>query len=690
MSEIIHFEPNSKLTAKANLSEFIALCRDRLTALGREINFEENTWNVSGAIKRKGRKGVMRLHFTRDASLQNLRTDCMAEPFLSFSKAYIRYQHAMQPVQSINTRLAILRVLEASLVELGLGSQPTECTPEVFNHVAQRLQQTYTANSAYGMGAQLEVLADFMARKCLLSVPLTWRNPIKRPVAAYIRVGQDFDNHRNSKLPSEAALRALPEIYRAAREPAHVLVTSVLAILCSAPDRINEVLLLDENCEVSERIPSTGEMAYGLRWFSSKGADPMIKWVINSMADVIIEAVSKIRMISEEARNVARWYENNPGKMFLPSELEHFRGRNRLSMPELGEILFSDKVARQVPGIWCNNHGIPIFKEKNRRSVAFVDVEQKILSMLPVDFPMVNTARGLRYSSALCVTMRNTLHAARTPYRCVIESIGYDDIANRLSTSYGGGEFSIFAKFGYTEDDGSPIHLKTHAFRHFLNTLAQAGGLSQLDIARWSGRKNIYQNEVYDHVSDRDIIKLLRQTVCDKDLTLTANVDFGNKAILSREEFAKLKVPTAHTTEFGFCIHDFSMLPCQIFRDCLNCDEQVCLKGDSVREKNIRRHRDETRALLLRAEQAQSEGDMGADRWVAHQQITLSRLEQLCAILDDPMVPSGAVIQLSKIIPASKITAAQARRNIRHQELQEKYSIKSVLDHVNGDERDPS
>ena len=54
---------------------------------------------------------------------------------------------------------------------------------------------------------------------------------------------------------------------------------------------------------------------------------------------------------------------------------------------------------------------------------------------------------------------------------------------------------------------------------------------------------------------------------------------------------------------------------------------------------------------------------MGANRWVEHQRKTLERLDQLCSILEDPRVPKGAVIQLSGIVPASRLEqAAQGRK----------------------------
>jgi hypothetical protein len=222
----------------------------------------------------------------------------------------------------------------------------------------------------------------------------------------------------------------------------------------------------------------------------------------------------------------------------------------------------------------------------------------------------------------------------------------------------------LFDKYEFAEDDGSSIRVTTHQFRRYLNTLAQAGGLSQLDIAKWSGRKDIRQNRAYDYQSDRDILALVRSAVGDPTKSIGPLARIEPSALIPRDEYARLKVPTAHTTEFGFCVHDFSMLPCQIHRDCLNCDEQVCIKGDAVKEANIRRQREETQELLQNALAAVTEGYAGANRWVTHQQLTLARLNELCSILDDPNVPIGTVIQPSNVVPASRLEQALRERSL--------------------------
>ncbi|MGV8617755.1 hypothetical protein ACV36Q_32005, partial [Pseudomonas aeruginosa] len=57
--------------------------------------------------------------------------------------------------------------------------------------------------------------------------------------------------------------QALLKVCPPADEPPYVLVSSIAAILCAAPDRINEVLLLPVDCEVRQK-QSDGSEAYGI------------------------------------------------------------------------------------------------------------------------------------------------------------------------------------------------------------------------------------------------------------------------------------------------------------------------------------------------------------------------------------------------------------------------------------------
>ena len=663
MADIIHFTPRAELDAEGNLRGFIEVCRNQLTAFGKHLRFEEDVWDVTDALDLKAKRGKQRLVFSTWATV-NQRAPCsMADPFLSFAKAYMRYQHALRPTKSVGCRVAALRALEAALLEFGSCPDPTAVSPQTLNRASQLISEGLSSAVAYRVGGQLEMVAGFLVDQRILNVPVRWRSPIRRPRDT-VRVGKEFDEQRSAKLPSPASLDALGKVFQLASEPLDVLVSSVAAILCSAPDRINEVLHLEVDCEVAQKVPSTGATAYGLRCCPSKGADPMVKWIVASMASVVQDAVGKIRRLTQDARAIATWYEEHPGRLFLPQHLEHLRHNARLSMAELGEVLFTRPPTNSQVHQWCRNHVVKIAGAPRNSSVAFVDVERVIVAMLPRGFPIANAERRLKYSNALCLVQRNALHPTRGTYRCAVYLVSQGDIGSRLGGGSEFGKASIFDRFGFREDDGSPIRINTHQFRHYLNTLAQTGGMSQLDIAKWSGRVEVSQNKVYDHQSDRDILALVRHAVGDERRMFGPLATAHKVALIPRNELARLKVQTAHTTPFGYCIHDFTMLPCQIHGDCLNCDEAVCIKGDAVKEADIRLQREETRALLKEAESADAEGYAGANRWVAHQKLTLSRLDQLCAIFDDPQVPVGAVIQASGIVPASRLEQAANRRRL--------------------------
>ncbi|MBN0091555.1 integrase, partial [Pseudomonas aeruginosa] len=110
-------------------------------------------------------------------------------------------------------------------------------------------------------------------------------------------------------------------------------------------------------------------------------------------------------------------------------------------------------------------------------------------------------------------------------------------------------------RFGFVEPDGSPIVVTSHQFRHYLNTLAQAGGLSQLDIAKWSGRRDVRQNEAYDHVTSEQMLQKIRGAVGEEQM-FGSLAELPKKVMIRRDEFARLVIPTAHTTDLGYCIHD--------------------------------------------------------------------------------------------------------------------------------------
>ena len=645
MVELIVFQPKAELDAAENLQGFIESCRNNLTVFGVNLPFDENVWDISDSINLKGHGNKRhRLFFSNFDAVDANSPTPMVEPFLSFSKAYFRYMQGFNPINGTGPRLVALRALEAALRESGGDANPVRSDVHVFNRAAQMVVDKYSPSAAYRHGGQLEMISDFLCDNKLATVSVRWKNFIKRPTDT-ARVGKEFDERRSEKMPTQAALDALPEIFLRAVEPVDVIVSSVAALLCASPDRISEVLSLPLDCEVRQKNSKTGIEAYGLRWWPAKGANPMIKWIVPSMVGVVQDAISKIRKVTDESRRIAKWYEDKPSSIYLVSECEYLRNQEWLSMPELATIL--GMADRSSASNWCRSNQIQGVKSSTGVNVLFSDVEKAVIRMLPSNFPFMNKVANFKYSESLFVVRVNELGTQRNTHHCMIESISINQVNTGLGGRVSFGFASIFTKHGYVEPDGSDIKITTHQFRHYLNTLAQAGGLSQLDIAKWSGRKDIRQNAAYDHVTPRQMIQKIRDAVGGDSVMFGPLAEISKKTLLPRDEFARLVVPTAHTTELGYCIHDYTMSPCQIHMDCINCSDLICVKGDLEKERKLRTQLDEAQSLMLQSEQASKAQYFGSDRWLDHHKNTVTRLTELLTIMDDPKVPVGAIIQLS-------------------------------------------
>jgi hypothetical protein len=638
LASAVLFCPRSDLTIDENLQGFIQSAREDLQIFGADLDFDTNVWDLTDFLDIKGR-GNKRIRINFFAlSNGDLPETILQEPFLSFAKAYYRYMHGLRPKKFVMGRLYALKALAQALESEAKYVSVRLVNGHVFDKAAEILRIKFSEGLAYRLGGDLEQLANFLAENNLTKVPVRWRNTLRRPSDAQ-RVGKEFDERRAAKLPTEAALAALPAIFRLAETPLDIIVTSITAILLSAPGRISEVLLLPENCEVIQNIQDT--TTYRLRWWPSKGADPMLKPVYSGMADVVKEAISKLRRISAPAREVAAWYETNPEKIYLSAGLEHLRDKTWIALSDVSKI-----IGIETAWSWCTYAKIKISRISGESVVRFEDVERHVLKMLPNGFPFLNRETRTRYSEALILVRKNELHAQRGRYLCMIEPVPTDCINGALG-SKNEDRASIFDRSDFKEPDGTLICVTTHQFRHFLHTIAKMGGMSELDIAKWAGRVDVRQNAAYDHVTTAQMLVQIRQAVGDSSMMFGPLGKAPDRRLISRDEFAQLIVPAAHTTEIGFCIHDYSGTPCETHRDCINCQELVCMKGDSSRNAEVRRQLEEARRLLEQAKSAMKESNYGADRWVAHQKVTVERLEQLCSILDDPSVPVGAFISLA-------------------------------------------
>jgi hypothetical protein len=264
-SDIFLFRPRNEISSAENLGEFIRMCRDDLHALGRNLPWHSVYWPAEPGSAYPG------VTFTRLGENSKMLTSdsSMSEPFVSFAKAYYRYDFAHKPTKDTK-HLAALKCIEAALVELTGGSDCSMINHRILDHAATLARRHYKA--PYQVGRNLALIASFLSDKSLVPRIARWKNPISRPNSVP-RTGKVAAERREARLPSDAAMDALAELFFLnLSAPRDVATTSFVAIATAVPSRGSEIVELPEDCEVEEKNKA-GKVVYGLRFRPKKGAD---------------------------------------------------------------------------------------------------------------------------------------------------------------------------------------------------------------------------------------------------------------------------------------------------------------------------------------------------------------------------------------------------------------------------------
>ena len=646
--------------AEDNLRSFVHRARNELRPYG-EINWDAAVWDVSAFQKRRGSQGrsLYRLAFTRlDGSRSRLLDgkDPFDPPFADFAKAVIVHRQEQKP-SSASHQYGIVRALRYLYEQLNdIAHDPTKLTLRHFNQAAAMLAEREGALSRYRMGTLLYELANTVNRFRLAKSDIAFRNPF-RSRDYDSRVGKEADRGRE-KLPSDAALRALAAISNLITHPADLIRVRAIELLVAGGFRINELLTGPVDCLIERQardgrggpvLDSAGNriIDVGIRYWPEKGGPISVKWVPTPLADTVRRAVRDIRSATEDARSVARWMQENPGRVWLGPDLEHYGLEDLISSGELTAVLGiarSDKVCR-----WLQLRGVPY--QRTRRFDLFRrrDVESALLELQPKS-PMVVAPIHQEISDSLFVCFLHQFYLTRAPNRSVVVPVKDHNITHLLHTRRT--MPSIFERFGKREADGSPIRIHSHMFRHWLNTLAQEGAMSQHEIARWMGRRRVENNAPYDHMSGFKMAENARELFRNGQVVGGLKELYDRLPVADREAFLNSQIQTAHTTAYGMCMNDWSLLPCVKHGKCLDCGELFLEKGNSDQKRETERLHAESSRLLRFAEDEQGEGTFGANNFVNHHRRMIDGASKALAIHANAAIPDGTLVHLNPGAPS--------------------------------------
>jgi len=348
---------------------------------------------------------------------------------------------------------------------------------------------------------------------------------------------------------------------------------------------------------------------------------------------------------------MAFWLENNPGRV----KITGYNSDDLLTLKEVSDLL-GLKVGSMTS--FCRTHKISIIEDLSNPShrkyfITFKDLEYALASKR-WDKPMLRLKNGKLQllSKSLCVIFFEQLTKSRPQKSLLVRPISEQNISDFLC---GRGTIkNVFERHNYLNHDGTPYKMRTHSFRHFLNTLANEGGLTDIELAWWFGRKNIVDNQAYDHRTATQMTEKARQMLLSGEIVGPIAEAASQLSPIDAKEFIAVQVNAVHHTQYGLCLHDFAQNPCDKHLNCLSgCKEFHRTKGNQDERNNLKTLKTQTTIALEHAKQESSEETWGADNWINHHQKIIENINKALAVdSDDTQISSKEIIPVN---PASKI-----------------------------------
>lgn len=650
MAELALFRPTEALDAETRLAEFIRHARDDLTVFGAELDWDAPRWELRGVARVSGcSKTAIRVNWRHP--LKKVPTSIehyapLDARNVDFFKAYLRYRYGLSPLMNPHQMLAAIRRLDKALS--GAGKSIPDARPDDFNAAAATCRSDYSLEASYRVGQQLKAIAGFLDDHGLVARPLVWTCPISRPTH-FNHIGVQRERMRGRKPPSERALAALGEAYRRAERPMDVIAASAYALLLVTHSRISELHRLDAyDCEVE--TVENGKERYGLRWYPSKGGEPETRWIPSAFVPLARDALKRISDVTEPARALARRY--MAGDPILPGDDpdDPLARDDYIGMETLGTITNpTDFIATlrrngvDLRWVLASDPGVRL--TRGARLYLRAPIEEAFRAELPEGFPLADPKSGLGYDRALLVrTADISPRSNRTFWRLTCISTSEIESTMNRKVHGAGRQVGLFGRLGLVDDDGETVRITPHQLRHYMTTLANEGNLSQLDIARWAGRKDVRHNAFYDHETADSLVSKARSLGGDM---------FGSPVAATPQrpvtpgQLIEGNLAGVHLTRYGACLHDFAMSPCPMYRDCLNCVEHACVKGDARAERALRDRLAVIERAVASAAEAAAIGEGNSEIWLSRKRTELARLRELVALIDDATLAPGAVLRLN-------------------------------------------
>jgi len=640
MATIINFTPKKELSAQQNLCDLIILAKEHLV-LWTDIegfSWESSSWPTSHCRVRFTNHENRSLHPAVVPDKRQL----MHPAFIDFAKAYLRYRHSVTPHKNSGREMTALRALEFVLREEMGTPDITKVDQRHFDRaiIVVKSQKSHQ----FVIGEMLKILATLADFFIITSNASYWKNPFTGIKGyEFTNGGKASAEVKAGKVPDQDALLAIAEVFGRGHterlDDVDIMVTSLTAILLSAPMRVTETIRFRLDCLGSD-TDKDGKRQYFLKYWVPKTREFARKPIPGVMAETAIEAIRRLTAITEDGRHLARYMETNPAKFY--------RHTNCPNVPDDQELT-RDQVAQALG--FAHRKSVEDFIKKhtgNRKLTDFTlnSLWQIVLTEHRESNPHFPYQESLSSSTNPPPKMSQSLLCARrfqfgvrvNASPVLLAPFNRDYYAKRLDATVKRDRINERPLCFFTRHGFKSTKFKSHGPRHLLNRLARRSGVSVDEITAWSNRSSSRQTMTY--LND-DPAELAAKAATMMGMTSEQKP----KAPITDEEAEMYGQGPFHRSRYGLCRRSWRAGPCNKFADCLNCSELLMCKGDKVAATIISMDRSNLVKTFNVAQEAIDRGERAASRWTMNAAPQIELLNQLLAIHNDPTIPDGSPLE---------------------------------------------
>lgn len=516
-----------KKTPEESKNEFIIKAK-ALAATQLHFDWDNVSW---------GRGVTFYKYSSRNCKKEHKRN--LSFEFCEFVKAYV-YSFHLDNSSKAQEVIKAFRLIEIALLKFSDKADITKLTHAILDEAILEAYQLFIPATVQKIYKEIKVINDFLCNKEIISIHVkTWCFKLEKDNNSGTKQNQAAGDDKNSKLPDLRVIEFIGKVFRSEnKSPRDIFTTSIFALLLCAPSRISEVMNLNEDCLITI-VDSNGVERHGLRFFAAKGFGYSIKWIPDSMVSVVLEAISRLKALGVNANTISVIISNGEVDLYKKLNKKPFDSMIITDLKKLGFdyklINLSKECTAFINKLDKGEVSVKFFWNYINRKDVKKDFSGMTNShyakgkLVALNYNQLNAVKG----DDIFTSIKGTKNLIKNEFlNTVKERNGYLNIFERHKIKGGSEELLTF---------------NSHQLRHLINTLAQRTKLSEIEIAFWSGRKNINHNNNYNHVTDDEMIemsrKLLMNSEYDSEVIIKSFVStsLDEKIIERKMEVLKVK-----------------------------------------------------------------------------------------------------------------------------------------------------